>query len=76
VSAFVEALGVLVSNEIAVAMIGFIEVPHAYVAARAWLEAHEALAGPLLETRTRGDTTTAETAREILARFARRRSAA
>jgi hypothetical protein len=70
--AFVEALGTVLTPEVADAMLRLVAAPNAYIAARAWLEAHESESRGVLE-RSRGIRgVIGETANEILARFERR----
>jgi hypothetical protein len=70
--AFVEALGTVLTPEVADAMLRLVAAPKAYIAARAWLEAHESESRGVLE-RSRGIRgVIGETANEILARFERR----
>jgi hypothetical protein len=71
-AAFVEALGAVITPDVADAMLRLVAEPKAYIAARAWLEAHEIESRAVLE-RSRGIRgVIGETANEILARFERR----
>jgi len=71
--AYLDALGRVATPRIAAAMLRLTERPPLYVAARSWLEAHASLAEPVLRERIDDRGVSGETAREILARFARRR---